>query len=85
MAEATANERLASWMSGQQMTDRELGEKLNLHPTYVFMLRKGDRKMSNGFRWRFARIYGMELASRVLGESVQRPRKQPATANGERT
>ena len=81
MTEMTANERLAQWMSSQQMTDSELGAKLDLHPTYVFMLRKADREISNGFRWRFAQAYGMELAARVLGESVQRQRKQPATAN----
>ena len=39
MTEMTANERLAQWMSSQQMTDSELGAKLDLHPTYVFMLR----------------------------------------------
>lgn len=84
MAEITANERLAQWMAGQQMTDAELGAKLSLHPTYVFMMRKGDREMSNGFRWRFAQAYGLDMATRVLGESVHRQRQQPATANGER-
>ena len=78
MTENAANERLASWMIGQQMTDAELGAKLNLHPTYVFMMRKGDREISNGFRWRFAQAYGLDMANRVLGESVQRQRKQPA-------
>ena len=80
MADITANERLALWMTGQQMTDKELGEKLNLDPTYVWMMRAGTREMSNGFRWRFAQAYGMELATRVLGETTQRTRKQ-ATAN----
>lgn len=81
MTETTPNVRLAKWMEGQQMTDAELGAKLDLHPTYVFMLRKGDREMSNGVRWRFAQAYGLDMANRVLGESVQRQRKQPATAN----
>ena len=84
MTETTPNVRLAKWMEGQQMTDAELGAKLDLHPTYVFMLRKADREISNGVRWRFARVYGMELANRILGESVQRQRQQPATANEER-
>ena len=80
----TANERLAAWMVIEGLADREVGKRMRLDPAYVFRVRKGERPVTAGFRWRFSEAYGYEQTIKVLGESVQRQRQQPATANEER-
>ena len=74
----TANERLAAWMVIEGLADKEVGQRLGLDPAYVFRVRKGTRPVTAGFRWRFSQAYGYEQTIKVLGESVQRQRKQPA-------
>ena len=78
----TANERLAAWMVIEGLADKEVGKQMRLDPAYVFRVRKGERPVTAGFRWRFSEAFGYEQTIKVLGESVQRQRKQPATANG---
>lgn len=58
--------KLAAWMYSEDMTDRALAERLNMDPSYIWMLRTGARQISDGFCWRFGREFGFDLAVKLL-------------------
>ena len=62
--------KLAAWMELEGLTDRQLAERLRMDASYIWMLRTGTRPISDGFRWRFGRAYGFELATKIFAESA---------------
>lgn len=67
MTKSNGSGKLAAWMEIEGMTDRQLAEKLGMDTSYIWMVRTGARDVSDGFRWRFGRVFGFDLAAKVLG------------------
>lgn len=62
------NQKFNAWCVIEGKTDRVLAETLGLDPSYVWLLRKGQRQITDAVRWKFAEAYGYETALKVLGE-----------------
>jgi hypothetical protein len=63
-------DRLNQWMAATQTSPTELADRLGYDYTYIWMIRVGQRDITDSFRWRFAGAYGYEAAVRVLGTNA---------------
>jgi len=59
-------DKLSSWMEAEGINVPELARRVGLHRSYVFLIVKGTRPATGGFKWRFAREFGWENADRVF-------------------
>lgn len=51
------------------MTQAELAAKLNFHQSYISMVIKGDRPITDAFRWRWQEAFGARALRVLNGET----------------
>jgi plasmid maintenance system antidote protein VapI len=61
-------EQLLQWAQQQGITWTELSRKLDFSLSYITRMAAGERKITDGFLWRFAQCYGWEATKQVFGE-----------------
>lgn len=60
--------KLREWLETEQMSQKDLAEKLGVSEATVSLFASGVRIASGGFMWRFARKYGLGI-TRMLFDS----------------
>jgi len=78
--DGTPLERLAGWMAEQELSNPGLAEHLGLHRSYVYMIAQGQRPITNTFRWRFAEVFGHELAQTMFANGATEEETPEAVA-----
>ena len=63
-------EQLIEWMQLNGHTNSSLAAAMGYSYEYIYKLAAGERPVTEGFRWRFAKTFGWEEAQRVFGEAL---------------
>lgn len=60
--------KFAEWMAVNKLTDKEVGERVHVHPAHVCRVRNSDRRITPSFAWKFGEAYGFKLAQELYNE-----------------
>lgn len=66
-------EQLTTWMQSNGHTNCSLAMAMGYSYEYIYKLTTGERPVTEGFRWRFARTFGWEEVQRVFGDAESEP------------
>jgi plasmid maintenance system antidote protein VapI len=64
---------LKDWMTARGIGSGELARMLGITPSAVSQFVTGARPISDAFRWRFARKFGVKEAESVFSEARPEP------------
>lgn len=62
-------ERVKNWMKQSGIQLNSLAQKMNMPYLSVYMMLVKRKSITNNFRWRFAQVFGWEVASELFEES----------------
>lgn len=65
-------QQLVEWMEHNGYSNRTLAEALDLSYDLLYKVTTGERQPSEGFRWRFAKRFGFDVAERLFGADAPR-------------
>ncbi|MGV1049179.1 MAG: helix-turn-helix domain-containing protein [Solirubrobacterales bacterium] len=68
------NQKLKQWMEQNHIGNNELARKLGVSPSLISLYANGERPLSAGFKWKFLRQFGAEIASDVFNAPELRKR-----------
>lgn len=63
----TLNRMLDAWAVIEGKTNSMMARDMGIDQSYVWLLRHGQRPITDAVRWKFAKAYGYEVALKVLG------------------
>lgn len=67
---------LGEWMNRRGYTNRTLADALGLSYVLVYKVTAGDKRISNGFKCRFAQRFGWDEAVAVFGPDLPSPESE---------
>lgn len=62
-------ERLISWMAAQDMSAKEMAEKMGIRASLISMIKSGERAISLNVQVKFINTFGREEAEKVFIDS----------------
>lgn len=62
------HESLRRWMEEKNLSPTELSDQIGVSKYLVYLVLRNERPITDGFRWKFAQVYGWTVANQVLGE-----------------
>lgn len=58
--------KLEAWMKSNGMRQTDLARRMGVSESLISLIVNGERRPTSGFRWRFANVFGYELAKMLL-------------------
>lgn len=74
--------RLRKWMILSGIGTNKLADMIGVDPSLVSYVVNGHRRVTDGFRWRFAQAFGVRLAIQLLGEGGKHDDKRTVAEDG---
>ncbi len=62
MEQHAHSDAMRAWLNTENMSQAELARRLDFEPNYVYMVVRGDRGLSPGFRLKFQKAFGFDPA-----------------------
>lgn len=69
----TEIERVQAWMDANGITMKSLARQMNISYLSVYTIIVQRRNLTSNFKWRFAQVFGWEVASQLFDQSQSAP------------
>lgn len=67
----TETQQLNQFLTQQGMDYKQLASRLSFHRSYTWKVTTGKEPVSTGFRYRFAAVFGQDVAKTVFNGDCQ--------------